>query len=128
MDPRKQECMGRFLYGAGYFARDDNTLGLITGNSTPPHFCMSCPQRKRCEDLHERRVRQEVPAEVDSYERIVREGKARQVPESLVKLLAGRNGKDPYANVAAANFNEGHADRGRVAGMLVHSDADPRRQ
>lgn len=119
MDPRNQECFGQYLFGAGWFARDDNTLGLLTGRKSPPHFCLQCPKRKPCEAAHERQVREDQPAAVERYERLMREGIRRGAGKQLIKLLIGRNGDDPFANEAMENFTRGHAERGQEAGPLV---------
>lgn len=127
MDPRKAECVGHYLYGAGYFSRDENTLALVTGEQTPPHFCMTCPVAQRCEDEHEMRVRALRPAQAERFDRLMRTGVRRGHSPTAIALFASTRGQDPFALVASENFSRGHADRGREAGLLVHSDADPRR-
>lgn len=120
MDPKQAECLGLYLYGAGYFARDENTLGLLTGRGTSePHFCLSCPKRAECEDEHEQRVRQFRPAQVESFEARMRQGVRRGLGATLVAAYLGRKGEDPFAIAAVENFNRGHADRGRKDGPLV---------
>lgn len=111
--------MGRYLYGAGYFSRDDNTLGLLRGGSNVQHFCLRCPKVKDCEDAHERRVRELMPAAVETFERKMAEAVRRGVPPTLAAAFLGRDGMDPFALTAVENFNLGHADRGRVSGPLV---------
>lgn len=121
MDPKTQECLSRYLYGAGYYSRDQNTLGLIGANptKTPPHFCLSCRLRAECEDAHEKRVRRIRPAEVEKFDRSMKRAVRRGVPPTLLaRLLANRDG-DPFAAVAVENFKEGHRDRGARAGTLV---------
>lgn len=120
MDPRKQECFGHFLYGAGWFSRDENTLGM-----RGEHFCQRCPRYVACEREHDRRVRATAPAAVEAYDRLIAEGRRRGLSALLVKLLLGQRGKDPFAAAAVENFNRGHAERGQEAGFLVHSDVDP---
>lgn len=119
MDPRKQECFGEYLYGAGYFSRDDNTLGLMTGSESPPHFCLRCPRQAECEDEHERRVRDAHPEATELFDRRMREGQRRGAPPTLLAMAIGREGGDPFALVAVENFKRGHAERGRDAGPLV---------
>lgn len=120
MDPKTQECHGLFLYGAGYFARDDNTLGMITGKgSAQENFCSQCPRRTSCETDHERRVRAQRPALVEAYDRLIKEGIRRGAPRALLKLMIGRDGQDPFASAAIENFKRGHADRGKQTGPLV---------
>lgn len=120
MDPKKQECFGQFLYGAGYFSRDENTMSIaIVGRSAEGNFCTRCPRRKGCEEAHERRVRTDKPAAAEQYDRLVREGQRRGVPQALLKFLIGRDGRDPFAGTAVENFKRGHADRGQEAGTLI---------
>lgn len=119
MDPKAQECLGLYLYGAGYYSRDENTLGLVTGQKSPPHFCLGCVARARCEDEHERRVRERLPEMAETFDRLMAEARARDIPPTLAAVMIGQQGKDPYALVAAENFTQGHADRGRSAGPLV---------
>lgn len=130
MDPRKQECFGLYLYGAGYFARDENTLSVVVGGqerTQAKHFCMVCPRMTSCEKAHNTRVRNDAPREVAEYDRVVREAARRGVSELLARVMLARRGADPFQTQAIENFNRGHADRGRIAGLIVHSDADPRR-
>lgn len=120
MDPKRQECFGIYLYGAGYFARDENTLGLMTGRGTKqPHFCNTCPRRVACEHEHERRVRDGQPEATDQFDRLMSEARARGIAPTLAAVLLGKRGLDPYANTAIQNFASGHADRGRKDGPLV---------
>lgn len=123
MDPRKQECHGEYLYGAGYFSRDDNSLLLV---NRPEHFCRQCPRMTSCEQELDRRVRDAVPADVERFERILAEAQQRGYAPALARMLLGRKGLDPFARAAVMNFNRGHAERGSQAGFLVHSDVDPR--
>lgn len=119
MDPRKAECLGHYLYGAGFHARDDNTLGMVTGRKTPPHFCLTCPRRAECENEHEARVRAAQPAACETFDQRMRIAIRRGIPPTLAAAYIGRKGADPFAVAAIENFNRGHADRGRVAGPLV---------
>jgi hypothetical protein len=111
--------MGQYLYGAGYFARDDNTLGVMTGRESPPHFCLRCPRQADCEDEHEQRVRQAHPEESEQFDRLMKEGLRRGAPSTLLAMMIGRSGKDPFALVAIENFQRGHGERGHEAGPLV---------
>lgn len=121
MDPKAQECVSRYLYGAGYYARDQNTLGLISANpgATPPHFCLTCPKRDECEDEHEKRVRQHQPAAVERFDRAMKRGIHRGVPPTLMARMLSNQGEDPFAAAAIENFQEGHRDRGAKSGALV---------
>jgi hypothetical protein len=120
VEPKKQECIGLYLYGAGYYAREDNTLGLVTGNAgEQPHFCLTCPRRADCETKHEQRVRRLMPAQVEAFDRIMREAVRRDVGPTMVAALLAKQGRDPFAATAVENFSRGHADRGREAGTLV---------
>jgi hypothetical protein len=119
MDPKTQDCIGLYLYGAGYFARDQNTLGLVTGQKSPPHFCLSCPKRAECEDRHEMLTRERMPALCEVFDRRMSEAQRRGVPPTLAAMYLAKKGLDPFAKTATDNFNRGHGDRGRTAGPLV---------
>src|SRR6201986_2927665 len=110
LDPRKQECHGLYLYGAGYFSRDDNTLSLPA--TAHRHFCMTCPRSASCETEHERRVRADQPGRAELFDPRIREAGVRGYSEMVTKLFLGQRGLDPFAIVAVENFNRGHADRG----------------
>lgn len=132
MDPRKQECFGLYLYGAGYFARDENTLSIVVSGrerrTEPKNFCMMCPRHASCEKTHNARVRNDAPALAAEYERLMQQAQRRGASAMLAKLMIAREGRDPFQEQAIANFNKGHADRGQLSGLIVHSDADPRRR
>lgn len=119
MDPKKQECLGLYLYGAGYYSRDQNTLGLVTGQKTPPHFCMTCPKVRDCESEHERRVRRNRPQDVEEFDRHMRAAQRRGIPPTIAARVIGQMDGDPFAEVAVENFSKGHADRGIAAGPLT---------
>lgn len=119
MDPKSQDCVGLYLYGAGYYARDQNTIGLLTGNEAPPHFCLTCVARARCEDEHEKRVRELRPAAAEEFDRRMAQAVRRGIGPTLAAMYLGKQGLDPYALEAVENFKRGHADRGVVAGPLV---------
>ena len=133
-DPTKQECHGLYLYGAGYFSRDDNTLsfaigrGVASARQPPPHFCLTCLRRNSCEAEHERRVREAHPGQVELFDLRMREAERRGFSPTIAKLFLGQQGLDPFATAAIDNFNRGHAERGQHSGLIVHSDVDPRRQ
>lgn len=120
MEPKTQDCLGLYLYGAGYYAREDNTLGLVTGHgSAQPHFCLTCPKRAECENEHEQRVRRKAPAQVEIFERRMAQARRRGVPPTLAAVWLAKQGLDPFATIATENFGRGHADRGRQDGPLV---------
>ena len=127
LNPSEQECHGLYLYGAGYHSRDENTLSLVRDRPAP-HFCLTCPRMASCEQAHERRVRELLPAETETYDLRMREADRRGFSQMIAKLFLGQQGLDPFARVAIENFNRGHAERGEVSGLIVHSDVDPRRQ
>lgn len=120
MDPKKQDCLGHYLYGAGYYAREDNTLGMVTGNgAAQPHFCLTCPKLKDCENEHEERVRRLAPRRAEEFDKRMKQARQRDIPATLAAVWLGKNGLDPYMDQAIENFKKGHADRGRTAGPLV---------
>ena len=114
MDPRTQECVGRYLYGAGYYSRDQNTLGLVLGQKSPPHFCLQCPLVQACEEKHEERTRRKMPAMVETFERTMAEGRRRNIPPTMLAAKLSQAGKDPFAALAIENFGQGRADRDRL--------------
>lgn len=119
MDPKAQECHGRYLYGAGYYSRDQNTMGLLTGNDAPPHFCLTCIRHDTCEDAHELRVRELDPEATDLFDRLMADARRRGYEPTLAAILIGKSGRDPYAREAVENFKLGHAHRGLVSGPLT---------
>lgn len=120
MDPRTQECLGFYLYGAGYFARDDNTLGVLRGERNTRHFCLGeCPLRQECEDKHEERVRELLPEDCERFDRMMHDARSRGIPPTLAAVKLGERGLDPYMRIALDNFKRGHGDRGRSAGLLA---------
>jgi hypothetical protein len=119
MDPLAQECMSLFLYGAGYFAQDENTLSLLNGGEAPAHFCLQCPKNEECENEHEKLVRDKLPAEAEMFDRLLSGAVQRGMPATLAAVRIGQQGQDPFASVAVDNFKRGHAERGRISGRLA---------
>lgn len=120
MNPRTQDCLGHYLYGAGYFAREDNTLGIVTGHGTSqPHFCLTCPKRALCEDEHEKRVRRLRGQEAERFDRMMAKARQKGIAPTLAAVWMGKNGLDPFMDTAIDNFKRGHADRGKIDGPLV---------
>jgi hypothetical protein len=112
MNPKTQDCLGHYLYGAGYYSREQNTLGVVTGQKSPPHFCLSCPMREECEHQHEARTRRMMPQAVEHFERRMREARRREIPPTMAAVFLAQKGLDPFALLAVENFTQGHADRG----------------
>jgi hypothetical protein len=127
MDPRKQDCFAQYLYGAGWFSRDDNTLSLLRGESgATPHFCLGCHARTDCEAHQRARVRSEQPEQVEEFDRAVKEAGDHGITYLLVEAALAPKGLNPFYNDAIESFKRGHADRGAVAGTLTQSKgADP---
>jgi hypothetical protein len=119
MDPLAQECMSLYLYGAGWFAQDQNTLSLLAGGEAPPHFCLQCPKNEECQDEHEKLVREQLPAEAETFDRLLNGAVRRGMPATLAAVRIGQQRQDPFALVAVDNFKRGHAERGRVSGRLA---------
>jgi hypothetical protein len=119
MDPKTQECVSFFLYGAGFHAKDENTLAIVTGQKNPPHFCLSCIRRDDCQTQHAARVREMMPEEAETFDRLMAEGTRRGMPPTLTAALLAKDGRDPFAAVAVDNFKRGHADRGVRDGTLT---------
>ena len=119
-DPKRQDCLGFYLYGAGYYAREQNTLGLVTGHgSAAPHFCLTCPKRAECEHEHELRVRRLAPKASENFDRLMKQARRRDIPPTLAAVHIAQQGLDPFALQAVENFKVGHADRGQIDGPLT---------
>lgn len=119
MNPREQECIGLYMFGAGYFARDENTLSLLTDGKVPPNFCLGCRVREECENRHERRVRRLLPTKAEKFDRAMRVAVKKGIGPTLAAVMLAKKGLDPFAELAIDNFARGHAERGRTAGPLV---------
>lgn len=104
--------MGLYLYGAGYFAREDQRLGILRGERTEASFCSSCPGRRRCEIEHEARVREKVPEAVDLFERQIKEGARRGATRAIVAVARMKSGDpDPFMALALENYKRGVQSR-----------------
>lgn len=108
INPRRQECLGKYLFGSGYFAREDQTKGILTGQRTEATFCNECPLKERCEREHGLRVRASFPQEVELFERQVRQATARGMTRTLAAMARMKSGDpDPYMKLALANYHDG---------------------
>lgn len=112
MNPRKQECFGLYLYGAGYFAREDQRAGILRGERTEASFCGECPARGGCEAHHNERMKETRAEAVDVFEGQVRQAERRRVPRRLVSVARMQSGDpDPYMAGALENYQRGVRDR-----------------
>lgn len=122
MDPRKAECMSRYLYGSGYMAKDDVRMAIVRGAEVKESsFCNDdCPVKKRCEEMHRERTAELLPEEVERFEREVHQGKKRGASRNLVSMLRMRSGSpDPYMKVAMENYRLGAEGARRIAGSPI---------
>ena len=120
MNPRDQDCFGYYLYGAGYYAREDNTLSVITGGKqVAQHFCRTCPVQTQCEAAHEQRLREAGGEAIEQFDRLMQEAQRRQIPPLFASFHFDKQGLNPFAASARDNFTRGHADRGRIDGALT---------
>lgn len=114
MDPRKGECLGFYLYGSGWFAREDQQMGILRAERTEASFCNECALKGQCEREHGLRIRAEHPADVEVFEREVALGERRGFSRVLVAAARARAGNpDPYMAAALANYKRGVSDRDR---------------
>lgn len=118
MDPKQAECVSFYLYGAGWYSRDENTLSILRGKR-PEHFCMGCVKLEECTNEHERRVRRLQPAAAEKFDVRMKQAINRGMGATLAAVHLARMGLDPYATAAIENFKQGHADRGAKDGALI---------
>lgn len=121
MNPDKAECHGRFLYGAGYKASEDERVGDIVGGFRS--FCNNaCPKVETCKRAHRLRTSVVDPQGTEIFERQVKEYARLGIGENMVAMVRARAGNpDPYYRQAMVNFREGQQDRkedGRVADRI----------
>lgn len=121
MDPKQAECVSFYLYGAGWYSKEDNSLIMATGRAgkRPDHFCLTCPKQEECTNEHERRVRRLQPAAAEKFDVRMKQALKRGMGATLAAVHLGRMGLDPYATAAVENFKQGHADRGAKDGALI---------
>jgi hypothetical protein len=110
MDPKKQDCHGLYLYGSGYFAREDETLRQL--NKKGYSFCEECPHRSSCYDRHCERTRELLPAAVESFDAQRRIAERRGMGVHLFSALKMKHGDpDPFMRLAIENYKAGVAAR-----------------
>lgn len=109
-DPRKQECHGIYLYGAGYHAREDQSKEVLTGQASS--FCNECPAERSCWERHRSRTAEVSPEHVERYERERRDAEKRGIGAALFAANKFRErDPDPYFRLSQENFQRGIADR-----------------
>lgn len=128
MDPKKAECVGLYLYGSGYYAREDQQAGILMGKRTEATFCAECPLQTRCIEQHRLRTKAAAPEEWEVYVEQVRLARKRGVSEAMVEAVLMRAGKpSPLMSVALDNYRKGVEHRRRVTGNgLRRVQAAPR--
>lgn len=110
MDPKKQECHGLYLYGSGYFAREDDALSAI--NKKRYSFCEECSHRSSCYDRHCDRTREQLPAAVEQFEAERRIAERRGLGVHLFSALKMKHGDpDPFMRLAVQNYKIGRKAR-----------------
>lgn len=110
MDPKKQECHGLYLYGSGYFAREDDALRAI--NKKGYSFCEECAHRSTCYDRHCERTREVLPAAVERFEVEQRIAQRRGMGVHLFSALKMKHGQmDPFMALAVENYKAGRKIR-----------------
>lgn len=122
LDPKKLECMGLYLYGSGYYAREDQQMAIVRGERTEASFCNDeCPMREQCERQHRARTQEILPAEVETFERECEKAwkKMRVSPLVVAAMRMKRGDPEPYMKVALENYKRGAADRRREQGSPI---------
>lgn len=117
MEPRKAECSGFYLYGSGYYAKEDSTQAILRARHQVSYCNDECPLMEKCYAQHVKRVTEVDPEAVENYRKLVEKAQRQGVPESLVMAaLARRRKPDPFMAHALANFRRGKSDRARRDG------------
>jgi hypothetical protein len=117
MDPKKAECVGFYLYGSGYYAREDQQAAILMGKRHDSTFCMECPVLQRCVEKHRERTRDTMPDEWSAYTEQVRKARRRGISETLVEAVLQRAGHpSPLMTVALRNYKQGVEHKRRVTG------------
>lgn len=112
MNPRTAECRGFYLYGSGYFAREDQRVGMLRGERTEATFCSECPLQRSCEREHGERVRAAKPQEAQEFADEVQAAARRGISQMLVAAARAKAGSpDPYMQAALENYHRGVKDR-----------------
>lgn len=121
-NPKEAECEGFYLYGSGYYAREDQQMAIVRGERTEASFCNdTCPVRERCELKHRERTKELLPAEVETFERQceVAWKKHRMSPLVVAAMRMKRADPEPYMKVALENYRRGAADRRAERGSPI---------
>lgn len=117
MDPKKAECIGLYLYGSGYYAREDQQAAILMGRRIEATFCSECPLQARCVAQHRDRTAKAMPEEWEEYVERVRKARRRNVSEDLVEATLMRAGiPSPLMTVAMHNYRTGVEHKRRVTG------------
>lgn len=123
MNPKDAECLGHYLYGSGYFAREDQQMAIVQGARTEASFCNdTCPMktRERCELMHRERTKERLPDEVEKFERQCEQGAARGLsPLMIAAMRMKRADPEPYMKMALENYRRGASDRRRERGSAI---------
>jgi hypothetical protein len=116
-EPREQQCRGQYLYGAGFYAREDRQVGILRGEYADASFCRECPIRIRCETEHRERVGDRFPEEVRELASEIKKMKRRGGTALMVEVTRRRAGNpSPFERVALENYQRGASDRRRRDG------------
>lgn len=128
MDPKKAECIGLYLYGSGYYAREDQQAAILMGRRVEATFCTECPMLKRCVEKHRERTHEAMPEDWETYAALVEKARRRGVSEELVEAALMKAGKSsPLMTMAMRNYRTGVEHRRRVSGVALRSANSTRR-
>lgn len=115
MNPRTQECRGRWGYGSGYFARESRLNARLNPGTGGAAFCNECPITKACWDEHRASMQDKYPEEAGLFDRLVAAARAagdQNAGQTIAVGLAAAGTVDPYMRGALDNMQQGVDDRG----------------
>lgn len=113
LDPRIQECMGLYLYGAGYMERDDKRSARVKGQAQGNYCHEECPLLDSCQERHAAHVTETQPEEAEKFGNAMRSAvRDRGIPESMAEAALQK--QNPFMLVAIENYKAGLSGRRRA--------------
>jgi hypothetical protein len=93
LNPKEAECMGLYLYGSGYYAREDQQMAIVRGERT----------------------------EAETFERQCEKAwrKNRMSPLVVAAMRMKQGNPEPYMKLALENYRRGASDRRRERGSAI---------
>ena len=115
LDPRKQECFGRYGYGNGYFLPEGQInarLASRAGRPPPGAFCNTCPRKTDCWAELRRRVDEADPIGTAAFVAAMDQEKAGGGSGgALAARMAASGNPDPWMRQMLANLQRGAEER-----------------